>query len=67
MQYWEEEVRSLRCKGKEDERRKEDGIMIDLRGEIVINGVEVVEELVAPIYLYSNSILKEGGVSEDDG
>ena len=40
----EEEVRRLRCKG-----RHEDGSRIDLRGNVVINGVEGVEEGVAPI------------------
>ena len=54
VQHLEKEVCGLRCKGKEDERRNKDGIRIDLRGDIVINGVEVVEEGVAPIDLYSN-------------
>ena len=67
MQILVEEVRRLRCKGKEDERRNEDGLRIDLRGDFVINGVEGVEEGVAPIDPYSTSILKEGGVSEDEG
>ena len=62
----EKEVCRLRCKGKEDERRNKDGIRIDLRGDIVINGVEGVEEGVAPIDLYLNSILEEGGVSGYD-
>ena len=58
VQYWEKEVCRLVCKGKDDERRNEDGIRIDLRGEIFINGVEVVEEGVAPSDMYLNSILK---------
>ena len=58
MQYLEKEVCRLRCKGKEDERRNEDGLRIDMRGDVVINGVEGVEEGVAPIDPYSASILK---------
>ena len=57
----------LRCKGKEDERRNMDGLRIDMRGDVVINGLEVVEEGVSKIDLYSASIFKEGGVSKDDG
>ena len=53
MQHLEEEVHRLRCKGKEENRRKEDGFRIYLRGDIVINGVKVVEEGVAPIDPYS--------------
>ena len=57
----EEEVRRIRCKSKEDEVRHEDELRIDPRGEIVINGFKGVEEGVAPIDLYSTSILKGGG------
>ena len=45
----EEEVRRLRCKGEEDKERQEDASRIDLRGDVVINRVEGVEEGVAPI------------------
>ena len=39
---------------------------IDPRVDVVINSFEVVEGLVAPIDLYLTSILKGGGVTEDD-
>ena len=67
MQYLEEEVRRLRCKGEEDEGRNENGSRIDLRGDVVINGVEGAEEGLEPIDMYSTLVLKGGGVSEDDG
>ena len=57
----------LKCKGEEDEGRHEDGSRIDPRGDVVINGVDGVKEGVAPIDPSSNSILIEGGVSEDAG
>ena len=62
-----EEVRRLRCKGKEEERRNEDGFRINMRFDFIINGVKGFDEGVALIDPYSNSILKEGGMSEDDG
>ena len=34
--------RLLRCKGEEDKGRHEDGLRIDLRGDVIINGVEGV-------------------------
>ena len=40
MQDLGEEVCRLRCKGEEDKGRHEDGSRIDLRGDVVINGVE---------------------------
>ena len=49
MRDLEEEVRKIRCKGEEEEGRHEDGSRIDPRGDVVINGVEGVEEEVAPI------------------
>ena len=49
MRYLEEEVHRIRCKGEEDEGRHEDGSMIDPRGEVVINRVEGVEEVLATI------------------
>ena len=52
----EEEVRRLRCKGEEDEGRHEDGLRIDPRGDVVINRVEGVEEVVAPIDPSSDSV-----------
>ena len=67
VRYLEEEVHRLRCKGKEDEGRHNDGLRIDPRGDVVIHGVGGVDEGVAPTDLSSNSILKEGGVSEDAG
>ena len=57
----------LRCKGKEEEGRHEDGSSIDPRGDVVVNGVNGVEEVVVPIYPSLTSISKWGGVSEDDG
>ena len=45
----EDEVHRLRCKVKEDEGCHEDGSRIDPRGDVVINGIEGVEEGVAPI------------------
>ena len=33
-----EEVRRLRCKGKEEERCNKDGFSIDLKVDFVING-----------------------------
>ena len=45
----EEEVCRLRCKGEEDNGRHKDGLRIDLRGDVVINGSEGVEEELAPI------------------
>ena len=61
----EEEVRRFRCKGEENRGRHEDGSRIDLRGEVFINGVEGVEEGVAPIDPSLTSISKGGGLSED--
>ena len=52
----EEEVCRLRCKGEEDNGRHKDGLRIDLRGDVVINGVEGFEEGVAPIEPSSTSI-----------
>ena len=60
MQDMEEEVIRLRCKGEEDKGSHEDGSRIDLRGDVVINGVEGVEEGVAPIDPSSTSISKGG-------
>ena len=57
----EEEVCRLRCKGEEDEGRHEDGSMIDPKGDVFINGVEVVEKGVAPIDPSSTLILEGGG------
>ena len=51
----------LRCKGEKYEGRHKDGLRIDLRGEVVINRVEVVEEGVAPIDPSSTSISKGEG------
>ena len=56
----EEEVRRLRFKGEEDKGHHEDGSRIDLRGDVVINWVEGVEEGVAPIDLSSTLISKRG-------
>ena len=56
MQYLEEEVHRLRCKGKEDKGCHGDGPRIDMRGDIFINWVEGVELGVAPIYPASPSI-----------
>ena len=56
-------MRRIRCKGEEDEGRPEDRSRIDPRGDVFINGVEGVEEGVAPMDLYSTSISKGGGVS----
>ena len=55
----------LRCKGEEDKSRHEDGSRIDLKGDIVINGVEGVEEGLVPIDPSSTSISKGGGLGED--
>ena len=41
VQDMEEEVRRLRCKGKEDEGHHKDGSRIDPRGNVVINGVDI--------------------------
>ena len=57
----------LRCKGEEDKGRHKDGSRIDMRGDVVINGVEGVEEGVAPIDPSSTSISKGGGFIEDVG
>ena len=67
MRDLEEEVCRLRCKGKEDKGRHEDGLRFDLRGDAVINGVGVVEEGVAPIDPSPTLISKGGGLSEDAG
>ena len=48
-QNLEKEVRRLRCEGKQDEGRHEDGSRIDPRGDIVVNRVEGADEGVAPI------------------
>ena len=61
MRDLEEEVRRIRCKGKEDEGRHKDGSRIDPRDDVVINGVEEVEEGVASIDSPSTSISKGGG------
>ena len=45
---------------------REGGLKVDPRGDVVINGVEVVEEGVSPIDPYSASISKGWGVSGDD-
>ena len=49
MRGLEEEVHRLRCKGEENKGHHKDGLMIYLRCDVVINGVEGVEEGVAPI------------------
>ena len=51
----------LRCKGKEDNGNHEDGLKIDLRGNVVINGVKGFEEGVEPIDMSLTSISKGGG------
>ena len=56
----EEEVRMIRYKGKEYKGRHGHGPRIDLRGDVVINGVKGVEEGVAPIDPSSTSISKGG-------
>ena len=43
VQGLEEEVNRLRRKGKVDKGNHEDGSRIDMRGEVVINGVKGVE------------------------
>ena len=63
----EEEMRRLRCKGKDDKGRHEDESSIDLRCDVVINGVEGVEEGVSPIDPSLTSISKGGGLSEYSG
>ena len=63
----EEEVRSIRCKGEEEKGRHTDGSRIDTRGYVLTNGVEGVEEGIAPIDPSLTSILKGGGASEDAG
>ena len=67
MRDLEEEVRRLRCKGKEDKGRQKDGSRIDLRGDVVINGVKGVEEGVAPIDPSLTLISKGWDLSEDSG
>ena len=54
----EEGVCRLSCKGEEDKGGHKDGYRIDPRGDIVINGVKVVEEGVAPIDPSLTSISK---------
>ena len=49
------------CKDEEDEGRNEDGSRIDMRGDVVINGVEGAEEVLAPIDMFSTLVLKGGG------
>ena len=56
MRDLEEEVCMVRCKGEEEEGRHEYGSRIDPRGDVVINGVEGVEEGVAPIDPSSTSL-----------
>ena len=56
MQDLEEEVHRIRCKGEYYKGSHENGSRIDPRGDIVINGVKVVEEEVALINLSSTSI-----------
>ena len=51
----------LSCKGKEDEKRHEDGLRIDPRAEVFIYGAKEVEEGVAPIDPSLTLILKGGG------
>ena len=46
-------MRRLRCKGEEDKWCDKNGSRIDLRSDIVIKGVEGVEEAVVPIEPYS--------------
>ena len=65
VRYLEEEVCRLRCKGEEDKGRHQDGSRIDMRGDVVINRVERVEEGAAPIDPSLTSISKGGGLSED--
>ena len=67
MQDLEEEVRRLRCKDEEEKGRHEDGSRIDLIDDVIINGVDGVEEGVAPIDPSLTSIYKGGGLSEDTG
>ena len=57
----EEEVHRLRCKDEEEEGRHKDGSRIDPRGDVVINGVEGVEEGVEPIDPSLTLISKRGG------
>ena len=57
----------LRCKGEEGKEHHEDGLRIDMGGDVVVNGVEGVEEGVAPIHPSLDSISKGGGLSEDSG
>ena len=54
-------------KGKEYKGGHEYESSIDPRGDVVINGVEGVEEGLSPIDSPSTLISKGGGVSEDDG
>ena len=62
-----EKMRRIRCKGEDEKGRHEDGSSIDLRGDVVINRVEGVEDKVAPIDPSLTSISKGGGLSEDSG
>ena len=54
-------MRKLRCKGKEDEGRHKYGSRINLRGDVIINRAEGVEEVVAPINPSLDSISKGVG------
>ena len=67
MRDLEEEVCRLRCKGEEDKGRHRDGSRIYMRSNVVINGVEGVEEVVAPTDTSSTSVSKGGVLSEDSG
>ena len=49
MQDLDKEVRMLRCKGEEKKGCHKDGSRIDMRDDVVINGVEGVEDGVALI------------------
>ena len=53
-------MRRLMREGEEYKGCHEDWLKIDLRGDVVINRVEVVEEVVAPIDLSLTSISKGG-------
>ena len=52
MQYLEEEVHWLRCKGEEDKGCNEDGSRIDMRGDVLIIGVKGAEEGLSPIDMF---------------
>ena len=55
-------MRRLRCKGEEDEGRREDGSRVYPRSDVVINQVKGFEEGVSPMNTSSTSILKGGAL-----